>query len=73
MIKTEKILHLRSSRGRRVRVVREHYLRARVPCYSCLCQADCANGTHARTHRYTRTHTSAGSHANPGGTERLRH
>ncbi|XP_003969771.2 LOW QUALITY PROTEIN: DIS3-like exonuclease 1 [Takifugu rubripes] len=45
MIKTEKILHLKSSRGRKVRVVREHYLRARVPCYSCLClcQADCAN------------------------------
>ncbi|CAN9506602.1 unnamed protein product [Ophioblennius macclurei] len=37
MIKTEKILHVRSSRGRKVRVVREHYLRARVPCYSRLC------------------------------------
>lgn len=44
MIKTEKILHLKSCRGRKVRVVREHYLRARVPCYSALCQADCANG-----------------------------
>lgn len=56
MIKTEKILHLKSSRGRRVRVVREHYLRARVPCSSCLCQADCANGKHTCTHRYTHTH-----------------
>nr|XP_020441270.1 DIS3-like exonuclease 1 [Monopterus albus] len=43
MIKTEKILHLKSCRGRKVRVVREHYLRERVPCYSSLCQADCAN------------------------------
>ncbi|XP_072235996.1 DIS3-like exonuclease 1 [Leuresthes tenuis] len=43
MIKTEKILHLKSCRGRKVRVVREHYLRERVPCFSCLCQADCAN------------------------------
>lgn len=57
MIKTERILHLKSSRGRKVRVVREHYLRARVPCYSRLCQADCANGKHAHTHRCTRTHT----------------
>ncbi|XP_026234124.1 DIS3-like exonuclease 1 isoform X1 [Anabas testudineus] len=43
MIKTEKILHLKSCRGRKVRVVREHYLRERVSCYSSLCQADCAN------------------------------
>ncbi|XP_069572035.1 DIS3-like exonuclease 1 [Brachyistius frenatus] len=43
MIKTEKILHLKSSRGRKVRVVREHYLRERVPCYSAACQADCVN------------------------------
>ncbi|KAM6943023.1 DIS3-like exonuclease 1 [Xenentodon cancila] len=43
MIKTEKVLHLKSSRGRRVRVVREHYLRQRVPCFSALCPADCAN------------------------------
>ncbi|KAE8297743.1 DIS3-like exonuclease 1 [Larimichthys crocea] len=43
MIKTEKILHLKSSRGRKVRVVREHYLRERVPCCSCLCQAACDN------------------------------
>ncbi|XP_072321345.1 DIS3-like exonuclease 1 [Eucyclogobius newberryi] len=43
MIKTEKILHLKSSRGRKVRVVREHYLRQRVPCFSALCQAECDN------------------------------
>ncbi|KAM9318542.1 DIS3-like exonuclease 1 [Pholidichthys leucotaenia] len=43
MIKTERILHLKSCRGRKVRVVREHYLRERVPCYSSLCQADCVN------------------------------
>ncbi|KAF3686767.1 DIS3-like exonuclease 1 [Channa argus] len=43
MIKTEKILHLKNYRGRKVRVVREHYLRERVPCYSSLCQADCVN------------------------------
>ncbi|KAM9423972.1 DIS3-like exonuclease 1 isoform 1-T7 [Salvelinus alpinus] len=43
MIKTEKVLHLKSSRGRKVRVVREHYLREHVPCYSSLCQAQCAN------------------------------
>ncbi|XP_033842613.1 DIS3-like exonuclease 1 isoform X1 [Periophthalmus magnuspinnatus] len=43
MIKTERLLHLKSSRGRKVRVVREHYLRERVPCYSALCQADCDN------------------------------
>uniref|UniRef100_A0A674AUG9 DIS3-like exonuclease 1 n=1 Tax=Salmo trutta TaxID=8032 RepID=A0A674AUG9_SALTR len=43
MIKTEKVLHLKSSRGRKVRVIREHYLREHVPCYSSLCQAQCAN------------------------------
>ncbi|XP_058486283.1 DIS3-like exonuclease 1 [Solea solea] len=43
MIKTERILHLKSCRGRKVRVVREHYLRERVPCYSGICQAGCAN------------------------------
>ncbi|KAJ8281234.1 hypothetical protein GJAV_G00065120 [Gymnothorax javanicus] len=43
MIKTEKILLLKSSRGRKVRVVREHYLREQIPCFSALCQADCAN------------------------------
>lgn len=44
MIKTEKILHLKSSRGGKVRVVREHYLRPRVPCYSSLCRQGCDNG-----------------------------
>ncbi|XP_030620937.1 DIS3-like exonuclease 1 [Chanos chanos] len=43
MIKTEKVLHLKSSRGHKVRVVREHYLREHVPCYSALCQAGCQN------------------------------
>ncbi|XP_030017534.1 DIS3-like exonuclease 1 isoform X2 [Sphaeramia orbicularis] len=43
MIKTERILHLKSCRGRKVRVVREHYVRERVPCFSALCQADCDN------------------------------
>ncbi|XP_076854118.1 DIS3-like exonuclease 1 [Brachyhypopomus gauderio] len=41
MIKTEKVLHLKSCRGRQVRVVREHYLRERVSCGSALCQAAC--------------------------------
>lgn len=44
MIKTEKIVHVKTCRGRKVRVVREHYLRERVPCYSALCQAGCAHG-----------------------------
>ncbi|KAM9825589.1 DIS3-like exonuclease 1 isoform X1 [Syngnathus typhle] len=43
MIKMEKTLHLKSSRGRKVRVVREHYLREQVPCYSSLCLASCDN------------------------------
>uniref|UniRef100_A0A3Q3G4H8 DIS3-like exonuclease 1 n=1 Tax=Kryptolebias marmoratus TaxID=37003 RepID=A0A3Q3G4H8_KRYMA len=43
MIKTDKILHLKSCRGRKVRVVREHYVRERVPCFSSLCQAGCPN------------------------------
>uniref|UniRef100_A0A8C2ZDL7 DIS3-like exonuclease 1 n=1 Tax=Cyclopterus lumpus TaxID=8103 RepID=A0A8C2ZDL7_CYCLU len=43
MIKTERVLHLKSCRGRKVRVVREHYLRERVPCYSALCAAGCDN------------------------------
>lgn len=57
MIKTEKILHLKSCRGRKVRVVREHYLRERVPCFSSVCQADCVNGT-ASCYMQTHTHTS---------------
>ncbi|KAF4091014.1 hypothetical protein AMELA_G00032240 [Ameiurus melas] len=44
MIKTEKVLHLKSSRGRKLRVVREHYLREQVPCGSALCQAECQHG-----------------------------
>ncbi|XP_008308916.1 DIS3-like exonuclease 1 [Cynoglossus semilaevis] len=44
MIRTEKILHLKNNRGRRLRVVREHYLREEVPCYSSVCQAGCPNG-----------------------------
>ncbi|XP_061743440.1 DIS3-like exonuclease 1 [Nerophis ophidion] len=44
MIKTDKILHLKSSRGRKVRVVREHYVRERVPCFSALCLDGCDNG-----------------------------
>ncbi|XP_060708913.1 DIS3-like exonuclease 1 isoform X1 [Hemiscyllium ocellatum] len=43
MIKTEKVLHLRSCKGKSVRVVREHYLRRSVPCNSSLCQAECHN------------------------------
>ncbi|XP_048418764.1 DIS3-like exonuclease 1 isoform X3 [Stegostoma tigrinum] len=43
MIKTEKVLHLRSCKGKSVRVVREHYLRQSVPCNSSLCQAECYN------------------------------
>uniref|UniRef100_A0A673L1V2 DIS3-like exonuclease 1 n=1 Tax=Sinocyclocheilus rhinocerous TaxID=307959 RepID=A0A673L1V2_9TELE len=43
MIKTEKVLHLNSSKGRKVRVVREHYVREQVPCGSPLCQANCHN------------------------------
>lgn len=43
MIKTEKILHLNSSKGRKVRVVREHYVREQVECGSSLCLAGCHN------------------------------
>ncbi|XP_034291345.1 DIS3-like exonuclease 1 [Pantherophis guttatus] len=41
MLRTEKVLLLRSLQGRSVRVVREHYLRPDVPCGSALCQAGC--------------------------------
>jgi len=44
LIKTEKVLHLNSSKGRKVRVVREHYVREQVPCGSSFCQANCHNG-----------------------------
>ncbi|MGH0140895.1 UNVERIFIED_CONTAM: hypothetical protein FKN15_049149 [Acipenser sinensis] len=43
LLKTERTLHLKSSRGKTVRVVREHYLREHVPCFSSLCQASCHN------------------------------
>ncbi|XP_058012764.1 DIS3-like exonuclease 1 isoform X1 [Ahaetulla prasina] len=41
MLRTEKVLLLRSQQGRSVRVVREHYLRSDVPCCSALCRAGC--------------------------------
>nr|XP_027322288.2 DIS3-like exonuclease 1 [Anas platyrhynchos] len=41
MLRTEKVLQLRSQQGRSVRVVREHYLRLDVPCRSALCRAGC--------------------------------
>ncbi|KAM6059966.1 DIS3-like exonuclease 1 [Theristicus caerulescens] len=41
MLRTEKVLQLRSQQGRSVRVVREHYLRPDVPCRSALCRAAC--------------------------------
>ncbi|XP_037390155.1 DIS3-like exonuclease 1 isoform X1 [Pygocentrus nattereri] len=44
MIKTEKVLHLKSSRGGKVRVVREHYVREQVECGSWLCEAGCVSG-----------------------------
>ncbi|KAK6476934.1 DIS3-like exonuclease 1 [Huso huso] len=43
LLKAERTLHLKSSRGKTVRVVREHYLREHVPCFSSLCQASCHN------------------------------
>ncbi|XP_068131120.1 DIS3-like exonuclease 1 [Hyperolius riggenbachi] len=39
MLKTERILHLKSQRGRTVRAVREHYLREDISCRSPLCYA----------------------------------
>ncbi|KAJ7311275.1 hypothetical protein JRQ81_006890 [Phrynocephalus forsythii] len=41
MLRTEKVLQLRGSQGRSVRVVREHYLRPDVPCGSALCRSAC--------------------------------
>ncbi|KAG9260850.1 DIS3-like exonuclease 1 isoform X1 [Astyanax mexicanus] len=41
MFKTEKVLHLKSSRGGKVRVVREHYVRERVSCGCAVCEAGC--------------------------------
>ncbi|XP_034038766.1 LOW QUALITY PROTEIN: DIS3-like exonuclease 1 [Thalassophryne amazonica] len=46
MIKTDKFFHRKTSRGSNIRVfrvVREHYVRERVPCFSSLCQAGCEN------------------------------
>lgn len=39
MLKTERILHLKTQRGRTLRAVREHYLREDVSCRSPLCTA----------------------------------
>lgn len=50
MIKTEKVLHLNSSKGRKVRVVREHYVREQVACGSSLCQAGCHNGKNSNVY-----------------------
>ncbi|XP_026528832.1 DIS3-like exonuclease 1 [Notechis scutatus] len=44
MLRTEKVLLLRSLQGRSVRVVREHYLRPDVPCGSALCRLGCPRG-----------------------------
>ncbi|CAH2274472.1 DIS3-like exonuclease 1 isoform X1 [Pelobates cultripes] len=44
MLKTERILHLKVQRGRRVRAVREHYLREDVSCGSPLCQSCARDG-----------------------------
>lgn len=44
MLRTEKVLLLRSQQGRSVRVVREHYLRPDVPCRCALCRAACPRG-----------------------------
>ncbi|XP_026565085.1 DIS3-like exonuclease 1 [Pseudonaja textilis] len=41
MLRTEKVLLLRSLQGRSMRVVREHYLRPDVPCGSALCRLGC--------------------------------
>lgn len=55
MLRTEKVLQLRSQQGRSVRVVREHYLRPDVPCRSALCRAGCPRGERAEgTGRATR-------------------
>ena len=43
MIKTNKLLRLKTKNGRLLDVVREHYLRRDVPCHSEIC-ADCEKG-----------------------------
>ncbi|KAM3926404.1 DIS3-like exonuclease 1 [Leptodactylus fuscus] len=44
MLKTERILHLKTQRGRTLRAVREHYLREDVSCGSPLCRACARDG-----------------------------
>lgn len=45
--KTEKLVRLCNAQGKRIsgalQVVREHYLREDVPCFSALCLAGCQN------------------------------
>ena len=43
MIKTNKLLRLKTKNGRLLDVVREHYLRKDVPCHSEICTA-CEQG-----------------------------
>ena len=43
MIKTNKLLRLKTKTGRLLDVVREHYLRKDVPCHSEVC-AVCEQG-----------------------------
>lgn len=43
MIKTNKLLRLKTKNGRLLDVVREHYLRKDVPCHSEIC-TDCEQG-----------------------------
>ncbi|KAM4036792.1 DIS3-like exonuclease 1 isoform 1-T1 [Anomaloglossus baeobatrachus] len=44
MLKTERILHLKTQRGRTLRAVREHYLREDVSCGSPRCQSCARDG-----------------------------
>ncbi|KAG8574971.1 hypothetical protein GDO81_009404, partial [Engystomops pustulosus] len=44
MLKTERILHLKTQRGRTLRAVREHYLRDDVSCGSALCRTCARDG-----------------------------
>lgn len=43
--KSNKLLRIRSVRGRNISVVREVYMRENVPCQSPLCLSDCHNST----------------------------
>ncbi len=57
ILKTEKILQLKSQQGRSLRVVREHYLREDVPCNSAICMADCQQpGQHQKLYFKTVLH-----------------